>query len=220
VPPPLPLQAQAAVQTVQTIKSRADATTVRPPHSRTERGRWFLLGLVAGAIVAVVARGEGPATLRDLREWSARTLRSLEHHSERRPQSETSALAPVLAVEQAPAPGRPARTSDAPCPVNPGPEDPCAELLAPFLTKTTAALDVPTFPVETLPRVKPVVAARRHHARPAPVAVAPRVDDGADNDADAAQSTTPPAPPRRDDAIAPERIPIVAPEQTAENELR
>jgi hypothetical protein len=196
--------------------SRADATTVRPPRPSSPRGRWFALGLLAGLAVAVVARGEVPATLHDLREWSARALRSLEHHPDRpRPHSEGSAMDPVVA--QAPAVARPSATHEAPCPIDPGPGDPCAELLAPFQSKATASLDVPIFPVESLPRVKPHVIARRHHTR-APAALAPPTP--ADADEDDAKATMPPAPPKSDDVVLPERIPIVAPEQTAENDLR
>lgn len=201
--------AAAASRTAATVRPPAPVASQAP---RPTRGRWFLLGLVAGAVVTVVARGEGPATLHDLREWSARTLRSLEHRHERRPQSDAAALPPALA--QTPAIARP--SSEAPCPMNPGPDDPCAELLAPFQT-ATAALDVPTFPVESLPRVKHPAVARRHHARPAPAAIAPPSDDDAEDDA---QSTTPAPAPKRDELVAPERIPIVAPEQTAENDLR
>jgi hypothetical protein len=177
-----------------------------------------VLGLLAGLVVAVVARGEAPATLHDLREWSARALRSLEHHPDRRPHSEASAMEPVVA--QAPAVARPSAAHEAPCPIDPGPGDPCAELLAPFMTKATAALDVPVFPVESLPRVKPPAIARRHHSRPAPASLAPPAPaDGDDEDENDAKSTTPAASPKSDDVVLPERVPIVAPEQTAENDL-
>jgi len=202
------------MQPAQTLPSRADATTVRPPRPRSARGPWFVLGLLAGLLVAVVARGELPATLHDLREWSARTLRALEHHTDRRPHSEASAMEPVVA--QVPTIARPPATHEAPCPIDPGPEDPCAALLAPFMTRATAAIDVPVFPVESLPRVKPPVIARHHHARPAPASLAPPASA---DDADA-KSTTPPAPPKSDDVVLPERIPIVSPEQTAENDAR
>jgi hypothetical protein len=205
------------MQLVQTVPSRADATTVRPPRPRSPRGLWFVLGLLAGLVVAVVARGEGPATLHDLREWSARALRSLAHHPDRRPHSEASATEPVVA--QVPTVARPSATHEAPCPIDPGPEDPCAALLAPFMTKATAAIDVPVFPVESLPRVKPLVIARRHHTRPAPAALAPPASADDDDEGDA-KSTTPPAPPKSDDVALPERVPIVAPEQTAENDAR
>jgi hypothetical protein len=212
----LPTATDTATDTAIAAPSSRDAATVRPPRApavRPARGRWFALGLVTGAVVAVFARGEGPATLHDLREWSARTLRSLEHRPERRPQTESGAAAPVLA--QASLVTRPAPTSEAPCSEDPGPGDPCAELLAPFLTKTTASLDVPTYPVESLPRAKPPVVARRHRGRPAP-APAPADDDSEDT----ARATTPAPNPPHDELVAPERIPIVAPEQTAENELR
>jgi hypothetical protein len=210
VPPPPPPQA------VDTVHTRAQAVTVRPPRPRSRRGRWFALGLVTGAIAAVVARGEGPATLQDLREWSARTLRSLEHRSDYRPQTQASAQAPLLAL--APTLVRPSRGGGAPCPVNPGPDDPCAELLAPFLAKASDAPAIPTFSIESLPRVKPQVVARRHHAHPAPAAVAQaRPADGDADDDDDAQATPPPPPPKSDDALAPERVPI---EQTAENDAR
>jgi hypothetical protein len=173
------------------------------------RGRWFALGLVVGAVSAVIVRGEGPATLHDLREWSARTLRSLEHRSERRPHTELGV--PAETVASAPALTRSSHPDDAPCPVDPGPEDPCAELLAPFL-KPSPASDVPTVAIESLPRVKPPVVARRHHpahAAPAPAAVA---SADADDDADTTK--------KLQDMVARAPVPIIAPEQTAENDVR
>ncbi len=220
MPPPPPWPTATDTDTAIAIPIAAptsrDAATVRParaPAVRPARARWFALGLVTGAVVAVFARGEGPATLHDLREWSARTLRSLEHHPELRPQTETGAAAPRLA--QASPVTRPAPTSEAPCSVNPGPDDPCADLLAPFLTRETASLDVPTYPVESLPRAKPPVVARRHRGRPAP-APAPADDDSGDT----ARATTPAPIPPHDELVAPERVPIVGPEETAENGLR
>ncbi len=172
--------------------------------------------MLAGLVVAVVARGEGPATLHDLREWSARTLRSLEHRSERRPHSEVSAPAPAVALASAVA--RPSSLHEPPCPIDPAQGDPCAELLAPFMTKATAAVDVPVFPVDSLPRVKPPVIARRHHARPAAAAPVPSQPEDADEDD--ARSTPAPASPKSDDVALPKRVPIVSSEQTAENDLR
>ncbi len=186
-----------------------DDSTAKVPRQalRTRRARWFTLGLVVGAIVAIVARGEGPATLHDLREWSARTLRSLEHRTDRRQHSDVGAQAETVA--SVPALMRSSRSADAPCPVDPGPDDPCAELLAPFRNENTAA-DVPTVAFESLPRVKPPATARRHHApRPTPAAATPA-------DADADDETT----AKLEDLVAHAPVPIIAPEQTAENDVR
>ena len=62
------------------------APTPRALGGKTGRGRWFVLGAVLGALLgavgALAARGEARATLLDLREWSARELRRLEHRSQ------------------------------------------------------------------------------------------------------------------------------------------
>jgi hypothetical protein len=209
-----------AAETVRTPRVRSTALS----RAATRRVRWFLLGLGFGVIVAMVARGESAATLHDLREWSARTLRSLEHH----PRSTTTNAGPVDApTAQASVVVRP---KEAPCPVDPGPADPCAQLLAPFrasgagpVSPAVASLEVPTVPVESLPHVKPVVIARRH-PRPARVAPAPQPvpaeDDSDDADADSADEKTPPpaSPPKRDDVTPPEPAPAPPQQQTAAND--
>jgi hypothetical protein len=208
-PLPAPTAAVRSVAAHVPGAPHLDDSTARVPRqvSRTRRARWFTLGLVVGAVVAIVARGEGPATLHDLREWSARTLRSLEHRTDRRQHTDVGAPAETLA--SVPALMRSSRSADAPCSVDPGPDDPCAELLAPFLKGSTTA-DVPTVAFDSLPRVKPPVTARRHHApHPAPAAAAPA-------DADADDQTT----ARLEDLVAHAPVPIIAPEQTAENDVR
>jgi hypothetical protein len=126
-----------------------------------------VLGIAFGATGAVFASGDTMHTLRAARAWGANTLRSLE----RAPASSASVAPSSIATEAAwPAAIAP---KNAPCPMEPGPGDPCAELLAPF------AANVPTVNIEDLPRVKPppvapvVVIARRGHAAPA---AAPPVD--------------------------------------------
>jgi hypothetical protein len=209
--PPLPAPT-ASVRSVAAHVPGAphvDDSTAKAPRqvTRTRRARWFTLGLVVGAVVAIVVRGEGPATLHDLREWSARTLRSLEHRNDRRQHTDLGAQAETVA--SVPALMRSSRSADAPCPADPGPDDPCAELLAPFRNASTAA-DVPTVAFESLPRVKPPVTARRHHApHPSPAAAAP-ADGDADDDTTA----------RLEDLVAHAPVPIIAPEQTAENDVR
>ncbi len=209
--PPLPAPTPAVRSVAAHVPGapHLDDSTARVPRqgSRTRRARWFTLGLVVGAVVAIVVRGEGPATLHDLREWSARTLRSLEHRTDRR--QHTDLGAEVETVASVPALMRSSRAADAPCPVDPGPDDPCAELLAPF-RNASATVDVPTVAFESLPRVKPPVTARRHHVpRPTPSAAAP-----ADGDAD--EETT----ARLEDLVAHAPVPIISPEQTAENDVR
>jgi len=199
-----------STRAIAVASSRLDDSGIRRTSVGARRGRWFALGLVVGAITAVIVRGEGPATLHDLRDWSARTLRSLEHRSERRPHSDLGVSAE--AVASAPALTRSSHPSDAPCPVDPSPDDPCAELLAPFL-KSSPTPDVPTVAFESLPRVKPPVVARRHHpvhAAPAPAAVA-----SADADEDTADTTA-----KLEDMVAHAPVPIIAPEQTAENDVK
>jgi hypothetical protein len=135
---------------------------------------WFVLGIAFGAIAAVLARGDAMGTWHAARAWGASALRSLEH----RP-APASPAAPYSMAATTPtqAPSVPAEVKDAPCPVDRGPGDPCAELLAPF------APTIPTVSVNDLPTVTPmapvVVVARRHghrsgpavtHAPPAPAA--------------------------------------------------
>lgn len=215
-PPPLPTRRErtsqppappASAPTAPRAPRLDDSTTKLPrQQGRARRARWFTLGLVVGAVVAIIARGEGPATLRDLREWSARTLRSLEHRADHRHHSDLGAPAEVVA--SVPALMRSSQSGEAPCPVDPSPDDPCAELLAPFLKTPTPA--IPTIAFEDLPRVKAPVVARRHHAsHSAPAAVASA-------DADDSDDTT----KKPQDMVSRAPVPIIAPEQTAENDLR
>jgi hypothetical protein len=126
---------------------------------KVHRLRWFILGIAFGAVGAVFARGEAPQTFHDLRVWSARALRSLERT--------TPPPAKVQPSTTAPSAKPVAIAVDAPCPMDPGPGDPCAELLAPFVDPPKSA--VPTVSIEALPRVKPPVIARHHrHFAPAP----------------------------------------------------
>jgi hypothetical protein len=209
-PLPAPTAAVRAVATHLPGAPRLDDSTARVPRqgARTRRARWFTLGLAVGAIVAIVARGEGPATLHDLREWSARTLRSLEHRSDRRQHSALGAEAEVVA--SVPALIRSSPPGDAPCPVDPAPDDPCAELLAPFMKASTTP-DVPTVALESLPRVKPpVVVARRHHSSHAAPAAVASADANADDDTTA----------KLEELVARAPVPIIAPEQTADNDVR
>jgi hypothetical protein len=147
---------------------------------RSHRLRWFILGIALGALSAIVARGEAADTLHDLRVWSARALRSLESTApppaKTRPSTVTASAKPV------------AMATDAPCPVDPGPGDPCdAELLAPFLDPPKPL--VPTVSIDSLPRVRPPVIARRHrHVAPAPAATA--ADDSQDLPSDDDEPTS------------------------------
>ena len=177
-----------------------------PARRTTGRVRWFVLGAVLGAVGALAARGEARATFLDLRQWSARELRKLEHH----PQSAVVA-APVVVAAAPPTSAVP--DTGEPCTMNPAPGDPCAELLAPFLhpAPQVAANDIPWVRVEDLPRVHPPTVARRHHGRHAPM-VAP-----VDPPADADEAATPTPAPRPDYPIA---APATPPEQTAENDTR
>jgi hypothetical protein len=209
-PLPAPTAAVRSVATHVPGAPHLDDSTAKVPRqgSRTRRARWFTLGLVVGGIVAIVARGEGPATLHDLREWSARTLRSLEHRTDRRQHTDLGAQ--VESVASVPALMRSSRSPDAPCAVDPAPDDPCAELLAPFMKASTTP-DVPTVAFESLPRVKPpVVVARRHHSSHAAPAAVASADANADDDTTA----------KLEELVARAPVPIIAPEQTAENDVR
>jgi hypothetical protein len=219
----------AAAQTVRTPKAHATAPV--PFRASTRRVRWFLLGIAFGAIVAMLARGEGSATLHDIREWSAGMLRSLE----RRPPETAPPAAGSASMPAAPIPIAARRPKDAPCPVDPGPADPCAELLLPFRpgggAGTTAASAVaslggsaiPVVSVESLPRAKPSPTTRRHprvvKIAPAPTP-APASDDADDGDGDAAGD--PPAPPARarkhEDIPPPEASSSPQQQQTASND--
>jgi hypothetical protein len=146
---------------------------------RSNRVLWFVLGIAFGAVAAVFARGDAIGTFQAARAWGAGTLRSLEH----KPAAATAgAPYSMVAVTATQAPSTPAAVKNAPCPVDPGPDDPCAELLAPFAT------NIPTVSVDDLPTVMPVapvvVIARRHARGPAPAAPhatspAPAADESA-----------------------------------------
>jgi len=132
---------------------------------RSNRVLWFVLGIAFGAVAAVFARGDAMGTLQAARAWGASTLRSMEH----KPATAASAAPYSMATMTAPlAPSAPAAAKNAPCPVDPGPGDPCAELLAPFAT------NIPTVNIDDLPNVVAVqavvVIARRHPRGPAPAA--------------------------------------------------
>jgi hypothetical protein len=140
--------------------------TTRPGRRRrSNRVLWFVLGIAFGAVAAVFARADAVGTLSAARAWGASTLRALEHKG-----APTSSGAPysMATVPVTHVPSLPADVKNAPCPVDPGPDDPCAELLAPF------AANIPTVRVEDLPAVMPVatvvVIARRHARGPAPAA--------------------------------------------------
>jgi hypothetical protein len=143
---------------------------------RSNRVLWFVLGIAFGATAAVFARGDAMGTFHAARAWGASTLRSLEH----KPSPATSAGSSPYSMATAADSQVPAAVKDGPCSVDPGPDDPCAELLAPFVT------NIPTVSVDDLPAVKDdapavasmapvVVIARRHVRRPAPVASRPHV---------------------------------------------
>jgi hypothetical protein len=130
---------------------------------RSNRVLWFVLGIAFGAIAAVFARGDALGTLHAARAWGASALRSLEHKP-----APAASVAPysMTATTATQTPSATAAETGAPCPVDPGPGDPCAELLAPF------ASNIPTVSVDDLPAVIPmapvVVVARRHGHGPAP----------------------------------------------------
>jgi hypothetical protein len=145
--------------------------TTRPGRRRrSNRVLWFVLGIAFGAVAAVFARGDAVGTLSAARAWGASTLRALEHKG-----APTSSGAPysMAAVPVTHVPSLPADVKNAPCPVDPGPDEPCAQLLAPFATS------IPTVSVEDLPAVAPavmpvatVVVVGRRHARGSAPAVA------------------------------------------------
>lgn len=140
-PPPLPAAARAAV-----VEAISSSNTMLVPRPR--RARWFLLGLAFGAAIAIALVGDGRLTLRDLRDWSARTLRRLEHHTA----SVAAAATPVVASPKpAEVPGAPAQATGTATATD------CAELLAPFATKGVAGLERPAVPVESLPRADRVI---------------------------------------------------------------
>jgi len=136
-------------------KRPAALETTRPGRRRrSNRVLWFVLGIAFGAVAAVLLQGDTMATLRAARAWGASTLRSLEQKPSPAVNAPPTAVAAAAALESTP------------CPVDPGPGDPCAELLAPFATTS-----IPTVNVDDLPTVVPVatvvVVARRHTRGPA-----------------------------------------------------
>ena len=144
---------------------------------RSNRVLWFVLGIAFGAVAAVFARGDAVGTFQAARAWGASTLRSLEH----KPATATSAAPYSMATMTVPpsAPADVASVKNAPCPVDPGQGDPCAELLAPFATH------IPTVNIDDLPNVvavQPVVVVARRHAHgPAPaVTHAPTAEESAE----------------------------------------
>jgi hypothetical protein len=143
---------------------------------RSNRVLWFVLGIAFGAVAAVFARGDAVGTFQAARAWGASTLRSLEH----KPATPTSAAPYSMATMTVPqTPSAPGNVKNAPCPVDPGPGDPCAELLAPFATH------IPTVNIDDLPNVvavQPVVVVARRHAHgPAPaVTHAPTAEESAE----------------------------------------
>ncbi len=219
--PPGPLAPE--VRATAAAADAADPTVeVMPvgtlPHPWAGRARWFLLGLAAGAVLAIAARGEGRATLHDLREWSAQALRSLERRPDHRPRSS--------------APSRLAPPGDPPCSADTTAEGPCAELLAPFRearptlgSPTTPA--VRTVPVESLPVARAPVVHRRH-ARPAPALLppgaptAPTAPIASTPDTALAQQDDAPAKdaPTHPDVELPRHPGPFPAESTAENDLR
>ena len=140
---------------------------------RSSRVLWFVLGIAFGAVGAVFARGDALGTLHTARAWGASALRSLEHKAAPSATGSPYSMAPGVGMPAPPAlkPTGKAAEVNHPCPVDPGPGDPCAELLAPF------APDVPTVSVDDLPKVQPspavAVVARRHARAPAPTGTPP-----------------------------------------------
>jgi hypothetical protein len=179
---------------------------------RSRRVLWFMMGIAFGAIAAVFARGDAVGTLQAARAWGASTLRSLEHK-----QAPRAVAPPTSMATQA---GSPAAASmeNAPCPVDPGPDDPCAELLAPFAQSTPA---VPTVSVDDLPKAAsddppkvkrhPAVLASRRRAAPAASAAAvPPAEEAADSEpAPAGINPDGDDPPARPTRVAP--APATAP---------
>jgi hypothetical protein len=142
--------------------SRLEVT--RPgARKRAHRLPWFVLGIAFGALGAAFAGGGATGTMRTGRAWSADVLRSLETPGRAPSGAATLAFAPPASRPLAMA-----APTLAPCPVDPGPDDPCAALLAPF------SRDFPTVSVEDLPRVQPPpLRARVDSARHARVVASP-----------------------------------------------
>jgi hypothetical protein len=152
--------------------------STRPGRRHTaHRLRWLVLGIALGAVGSVLARGDGPATIRSLRFWGADLLRSLEHRPRTCPTGMHAApVAPSRAL-----PSTSASASSAPAP-------------APELAPTPAlmlAMNVPTVRIEDLPRARPPRAptVAHHHRTPPHAAVArsPAPDDDQNPTRDDAQ---------------------------------
>lgn len=213
-PPPPQVVAQPTAQPARQLPpldydepTRNRQPAARPPQvvttpakrGKVHRFRWFILGIAFGAVGAVFARGEEAQTFHDLRVWSARALRSLERTAPPPPANTHPSTA-------APSAKPVALVIDAPCPMDPAPGDPCAELLAPFLDAPKAP--VPTVSIDALPRVKPPAVIARHHRlvapapAPAPVASTPAeepldppTDDDDDDDSKGRVTTAENDPP-------------------------
>lgn len=178
--------------------SRSSLMSTQPGKRGMSRSlRWLVLGIAVGAVGGMLASGDPHATWRSVRFWGADILRSLERNP--RP------AAPVgsYSTSRASAPREPVAKRSAPCPVDPGAGDPCAELLAPFAADPWAAkgaspplaLNVPTVSIDDLPRAKPVrVAVIERPRRPAKIddrEAAPRDESGGDGtSSDATDSTS------------------------------
>jgi hypothetical protein len=144
----------------------AMATTAVTPSTavprRSRRVGWFILGVAFGALGAVWATGETGHTLRTARAWGGSALRSLEHRAA--PPAPSQAAPPHATNASTP---HALTASSKPCPMEPSEDDPCAALLAPFAGVAggePGAVDVPTVPVEDLPRVKSPLAVAPQHA--------------------------------------------------------
>jgi hypothetical protein len=125
---------------------------VRRPKSR--RLLWFTLGIAFGAVGAVFVRGNPVDAFHAARTRAV----DLVHTLYKPPAVIATPVATNIDDWVEPV------SKDAPCPADPAKGDPCADLLAPF------APQVPTVPVDALPRAKPTLAStRRPHvaARPA-----------------------------------------------------
>ena len=189
------------------------AGAVSPAGTRRRNGfRWFALGIAFGAAAAVVLTGGAGDTLRSARAWSGRALRSLEHRPVPVAPAPSHTMQATIASSEVPV------ETSRPCPANPGPDDPCSELLAPFGSDGTqagpVAADVPTVPVEDLPRVKPAPVAPRGRLTPmgavpatttAQERPAPPRDVSPDGDDPASPERTAPTRATPDPAPGPER---------------
>jgi hypothetical protein len=123
--------------------------------------------MMAGAIVALVAPLEGWSSLQQVRTWSARTLRSFEHHGQRVETAAKALAEAPLGTVTAPSVLRPLMEpigpDDAPCTTTFRPEDDCEALLAPFAATAAG----PSVPVESLPHVRPPIVVAMHRTHPA-----------------------------------------------------